>query len=67
MSLVQSSRDQPVFVRTQLAKYLSSLLLCNLVQGFGGLLNIAWLVENRLYVGVACTAQGVLKQIGNVR
>jgi len=64
---MQSRRDKTVFARTQIAKYLSSLLLCNLIQAVGGLLNIVWLVENRLYVGVACTAQGVSKQIGNVR
>ena len=64
---MQSCRDSTVFVRTQIAKYFSSLLLCNMIQAVGGLLNIAWLVENRIYVGVACTAQGVLKQIGNVR
>jgi hypothetical protein len=64
---MQSPRDKTVFARTQIAKYLSSLLLCNLIQAFGGLLNIAWLVENRIYVGVTCTAQAALKQIGNVR
>jgi len=63
---MQGRRDKTVFVRTQIAKFLSSLLLCNIVQAIGGLLNIAWLVENRVYVGVTCTAQGVLKQIGNV-
>jgi len=64
---MQGRRDKTVFVRTQIAKFLSSLLLCNIVQAVGGLLNIAWLVENRIYVGVTCTAQGALKQIGNVR
>ena len=58
--------DKTVFVRTQMAKYLCSLLICNLVQACGGLLNIAWLVENRIHVGMACTTQATLKQIGNV-
>jgi hypothetical protein len=67
VSLMQSRLDKPVFARTQIAKYLSSLLLCNLIQAVGGLLNIAWLVEKRIYVGMTCTAQAALKQIGNVR
>jgi len=67
VSLRQSRRDKSAFARTQIAKFLSSLLLCNLVQAIGGLLNVAWLVEHRVYVGVTCTAQGALKQIGNVR
>lgn len=64
------SRHSPsntLFVRTQVAKYFVSLLMCNLLQGIGGLLNIPWIVEDRVYVGVACTAQGVIKQLGNVR
>ena len=69
VSALQSrhSSDRKLFVRTQVAKYLISLLICNLVQAVGGILSISWLAENRVYVGVACTAQGALKQIGNVR
>ena len=61
------SSDSTLFVRTHVAKYFASLLLCNLVQAIGGLLNIPWVAENRVYVGAACTAQAVVKQIGNVR
>ena len=61
------SSDTTLFVRTHVAKYFASLLLCNLVQAIGGLLNIPWVVERRVYVGGACTAQAVVKQIGNVR
>jgi len=69
VSAVRSRRcsDGTVFVRTQAAIYFVSLLICNLAQAIGGLLNIAWIVEDRVYVGVACTAQAVIKQIGNVR
>ena len=67
VSLIRSGRDKTGFVHTQLAKFLSSLLLCNLTQAIGGLLNIAWLIENRVYIGVTCTTQAALKQIGNVR
>lgn len=61
------SSEKTLFVRTKVAMYFVSLLLCNLAQGIGGVLNIAWIVEDRVYVGVACTAQGAFKQIGNVR
>ena len=64
---MRSGRDKTGFVHTQIAKFLSSLLLCNLTQAIGGLLNIAWLVEHRVYLGVTCTTQAALKQIGNVR
>ena len=60
------SSDQTLFIRTHVAKYFVSLLICNLIQTIGGLLNIAWIVENRVYVGPECTAQAVTKQIGNV-
>lgn len=66
---MQSRRrsSETPFVRTKVALYFVSLLLGNLVQTVGGLLNIAWIVENRVYVGPVCTIQGALKQIGNVR
>ena len=63
---MQKRSHKTVFVRTQIGKYLVSLLLCNIIQAVGGLLNIAWLVEKSIYVGVTCTAQAALKQIGNV-
>lgn len=61
------SPSNTLFVRTHVATYLVSLLMCNLFQAIGGLLNIPWIVEDRVYVGVACTAQGIIKQLGNVR
>jgi len=64
---MESRSDKTIFVRTQIAKYLISLLLCNIIQAVGGLLNIAWLVEKSIYLGLTCTAQAALKQIGNVR
>jgi hypothetical protein len=64
---MENHHDKTVFIRTKNAKFLCSLLLFNIVQAISGLLNIAWLVENRVYVGVTCSAQAALKQIGNVR
>jgi hypothetical protein len=61
------SSDKTLFVRTHVAVYFFSLLVCNLAQAIGGLFNIPWIVESRVYVGMACTAQAAFKQIGNVR
>jgi len=61
------SSNKTLFVRTQVAIYFVSLLICNLIQAVGGLLNIAWIVEGQVYTGVACTAQAVIKEIGSVR
>ncbi len=61
------SPDNTLFVRTHVAKYFVSLLMCNLLQSIGGLLNIPFISENRVHTGVGCTVQGFLKQLGNVR
>ena len=67
--MVQSRRspNKTHFVRTNVAIYFVSLIICNLGQAVAGLLNIPWVVANRIYSGVACTAQGVIKQFGSVR
>ena len=69
MSVVRSRRssDQTLFVRTHVAIFFFSLLICDLIQGIGALLNIPWIVERRAYIGSICTAQATIKQIGNVR
>jgi len=69
LSAIRSRRsfDKTLFIRTHVATYFISLLICNLDQAIGGLLNIPWVVAGRVYSGVACTAQGLIKQFGNVR
>lgn len=61
------SSSKTLFVRTDVAIYFIALLICNLVQAIGGIVNISWIVTGGVYSGVTCTAQGVLKQVGNVR
>ena len=61
----QSSTETP-FVRTHVAVYFISLLICNFVQGVGALLNIPWILKQRVYIGPLCTAQAAVKQFGNV-
>lgn len=61
------SSDKKHFVRTHVAIYFLSLLLCNLAQAIGALFNIAWIVKMRVDVGTMCTAQAVIKQLSSVR
>jgi len=69
MSVIRSRRssDPTLFVRTHVAIFFFSLLICDFIQGIGALLNIPWIVERRAYIGPTCTAQATIKQIGNVR
>lgn len=40
--------------------------MCNIIQSIGGLMSIPWIIKNRVYSSVTCTAQAVVKEIGNV-
>jgi G protein-coupled glucose receptor regulating Gpa2 len=60
------SPDQHKFIRTHVAAYFLSLLLCDLAQGIGSLLNVRWITQGGVEVGSYCTAQAVIKQTGNV-
>jgi len=42
------------------------LMIAELLQALGGLLNIKWVVDGKVTEGYHCTAQGVLKQMGNL-
>ncbi|TFK56974.1 hypothetical protein OE88DRAFT_1730405 [Heliocybe sulcata] len=46
--------------------YFLSLLLSDLIQAIGGMMDIRWIVKSNVEVGPFCTAQGALKQIGDV-
>lgn len=62
----KGSRDDHVFVRTHVAAYFVSLLLCDLAQGIGSLINIAWISNGGVTNNSLCVAQGAIKQTGNV-
>jgi hypothetical protein len=68
VSAIRSIRspDEHKFIRTHVAAYFFSLLLCDLAQGIGALLNTRWIAQGGLEVGSYCTAQAVIKQTGNV-
>ena len=69
MSAIRSrhSSEETPFARTHIGIYFLSLLICNLAQAASALLNIPWIIENRIYTGEICEVQGTIEQIGSVR
>ncbi|KAJ6529626.1 hypothetical protein B0H19DRAFT_1332690 [Mycena capillaripes] len=56
-----------LFVRSQVAAYFISLLLSDLIQTIGSIINVRWIGDRAVVVGSLCTVQvGVLKQIADV-
>ncbi|KZS91687.1 hypothetical protein SISNIDRAFT_467616 [Sistotremastrum niveocremeum HHB9708] len=51
---------------TDLQLLFVSLLLFDLIQSIGAVLNIIWMLEKGVVEGPICTAQGVLRQLGQV-
>lgn len=62
----KGSPDDHVFVRTHVAAYFVSLLLCDLTQGIGSIINIAWIKDGGVTNNGLCVAQAAIKQTGNV-
>jgi len=62
----RSSLDRHLFVRTHVAAYFISLLLCDLAQAIGSIINLEWIMSKGVQLGTICTAQGVLKQMSDV-
>jgi len=53
-------------LETHVHYYFLNLLIFDLTASVGGLLNIKWVVDAQVTEGSCCTAQGALKQIGDV-
>lgn len=53
-------------VSTHIHYYFVNLLVSDLVQALGGLLNIKWVIDAQVTEGALCTTQGMLKQLGDV-
>jgi len=53
-------------VSTHIHYYFVNLLVSDLIQAIGGLLNIKWIIDAQVTEGALCTAQGMLKQLGDV-
>lgn len=62
----RASLDQYLFVRTHVAAYFLSLLLSDLIQAIGSILNVKWIRDLAVVVDDTCTVQGVLKQTADV-
>ncbi|KAK7443267.1 hypothetical protein VKT23_015864 [Stygiomarasmius scandens] len=63
--LVKTPRPS-TYRRTHLFGYLLSMLLANLLQSTGTVMNLRWIMENRVILDLFCTYQGAIKQAGNV-
>jgi len=62
----RKSTDNEMFVRTHVAAYFVSLLLCDLLQAVGSIMNAQWIQHNSVYMGQFCTIQGAIKQASDV-
>lgn len=51
---------------THVHYYFLNLMVSDLIQAVGGLLNIKWIVEESVYSGPFCTAQGFFLHVGDV-
>jgi len=62
----RGSLDNHLFVRTHVAAYFVSLLLCDLVQAIGSIINTVWVHRMGVHFGETCVLQGVLKQTSDI-
>lgn len=62
----RKSTNKSLFVRTHVAAYFISLLVCDLLQAVGSIMNEKWVQSTAVYVGRFCTIQGVIKQSADV-
>ncbi|KLO16083.1 hypothetical protein SCHPADRAFT_887993 [Schizopora paradoxa] len=59
-------RRTKTFHRTNLAPYLISLLLANVLQAIGTIMNARWVKDGKVFNGGFCAAQGGIKNAANV-
>ncbi|KAI0930549.1 hypothetical protein AcV5_007233 [Taiwanofungus camphoratus] len=62
----RKSVNPNLFVRSHVAAYFVSLLLCDLIQAMGSIMNARWYVEMAVTYEPFCTAQGIVKQVADV-
>ena len=56
----------PKLANTRIMPFFVSLLLANVLQAIGTLINGRWVTERAVVPGHLCTAQAGIKQAGNV-
>ncbi|KAF9486233.1 hypothetical protein BDN70DRAFT_870320 [Pholiota conissans] len=54
------------FKSTHLFGYFMCLLVANVIQGIGTIIDLEWVSRGRVVEGFSCTLQGALKQSGNL-
>ncbi|KAH9163931.1 hypothetical protein EDB89DRAFT_2078399 [Lactarius sanguifluus] len=59
-------KNPNMFVRTHVVFYFISLLLSDMLQAIGSIMNSAWVTEQAVIYDSLCTAQGVIKQTADV-
>jgi len=62
----RKSTNKSMFVRTHVAAYFISLLLCDLMQAVGSIMNEKWVQNKAVYLGNFCTTQGIFKQAADI-
>ena len=55
----------PAFTKSVMP-YFVSLLVANLLQAAGAMINAKWIADRAVEAGTLCSVQGGLKQAGNV-
>ncbi|KAF8577435.1 hypothetical protein K439DRAFT_553971 [Ramaria rubella] len=63
---INGFKTQHEFIRSQVGAYFLSLVLSDLLQASGSIMNARWVVIQGVTTGPLCTAQAALKQTGNV-
>lgn len=59
-------KDPNMFVRTHVVYYFVSLLLSDILQAIGSIMNTTWITKQAVIYGSLCTAQGVIKQTADI-
>jgi len=62
----RKSKDPHLFVRTGVAPYFVSMLICDVFQSIGSIMNARWVQSSSVNVGGFCTSQAVIKHIADV-
>jgi len=62
----RKSTDKTLFVRTHVAAYFISLLMCDMLQAVGSIMNEKWVQHLAVSFGKFCTIQGAIKQAADV-
>ncbi|KAJ1307500.1 hypothetical protein OPQ81_001599 [Rhizoctonia solani] len=64
LELAGPTKRSSHFFRTHVDFYMLSLLLADLLQGLGAVVNIEWIRGAECYCGALCRAQGVIQTLG---